>query len=744
MLLSIVMMVKNEEKYLDKTLYALNNLRKDINSELIILDTGSNDNTVQIAKKYTEKVYFAKWNNNFAEMRNISISYASGDWILILDADEQLINYDKLKKFFESNLYKKYNSATIELKNIYDEDKEKNKYSMASIIRMFKNTDEFGYDGAIHEQPKFKKPVYNNIATFEHYGYIYSNEEVRQRKTERNKKLLLEEIEKNPRSPYINYQLGKTYISDLNKSEAIYYMERSFNLYKERGSVPLYLIGDLLNLYVGIEEYTKSECLANKYIQIDKKNIDVYYYLALSQYKLSKYKESIKSYKRYLYLTDNYDLSTQANNMDCICNTIQYKNKCQATIIKIYYKLEMYEKVVENLEELSEEIIKDIYYMIFDSLYKLNNEENILELYKKYPKYDYNKNNFIRHLEQFLRNIKDQEKIKIYRLFSNIEGNYGILNKLRLGQKLSLTEYNNILSDEDEIYYGEILYYALNQGLKIDDILKGINSFKVERYIGYLIINKRNSIFELYKYLDSLKNTLDSSRLCIYSNLCNLLLKYGNLRNDKYEKIFLLYIKYNYDFIKNTYNDNLSDEDIITILKDKNDIFTIKLNILQMNKNKDLLKYISDIKKLVNSHREYKDGINILINKFKNEFNENEELKSLKKQYKSIVENSIQLGNFDEATLMIKEYENMFNKDNDILNMKGIIAMHLENFDEAELLFKESTILEINYNVIFNIAYLKETIGDIVEARKFYERIIGNCEDESIVCDARERIKFLN
>ena len=95
-------------------------------------------------------------------------------------------------------------------------------------------------------------------------------------------------------------------------------------------------------------------------------------------------------------LLDNYDLSTQANNMDCICNTIQYKNQCQATIIKIYYKLEMYEKVVENLEELSEEIIKDIYYMIFDSLYKLNNEENILELYKKYPKYDYNKNNFIR------------------------------------------------------------------------------------------------------------------------------------------------------------------------------------------------------------------------------------------------------------------------------------------------------------------------------------------------------------
>ena len=120
MLLSIVMMVKNEEKYLDETLYALNDLRKDINTELIILDTGSNDNTVEIAKKYTDKVYFANWNNNFADMRNMSISYASGDWILILDADEKLTNYDKLKDFFYSDNCKKYNSATIQLKNIFD------------------------------------------------------------------------------------------------------------------------------------------------------------------------------------------------------------------------------------------------------------------------------------------------------------------------------------------------------------------------------------------------------------------------------------------------------------------------------------------------------------------------------------------------------------------------------------------------------------------------------------------------
>ena len=173
MLLSIVMMVKNEEKYLDKTLFALNDLRRDIDSELIILDTGSNDNTVEIAKKYTDKVYFAKWNNNFADMRNISISYASGEWVLILDADEKLTNYNRLKDFFSSDLHKKYNSATIELKNIFDDKEER--YSISPLLRIFKNVDGFRYEGAIHEQPKYKGPIYNNIASFDHYGYMYED-----------------------------------------------------------------------------------------------------------------------------------------------------------------------------------------------------------------------------------------------------------------------------------------------------------------------------------------------------------------------------------------------------------------------------------------------------------------------------------------------------------------------------------------------------------------------------------------
>ena len=742
MLLSIVMMVKNEEKYLDKTLFALNDLRRDIDSELIILDTGSNDNTVEIAKKYTDKVYFAKWNNNFADMRNISISYASGEWVLILDADEKLTNYNRLKDFFSSDLHKKYNSATIELKNIFDDKEER--YSISPLLRIFKNVDGFRYEGAIHEQPKYKGPIYNNIASFDHYGYMYEDEEIRQKKTSRNMKLLLEEIEKKPNDPYTNYQLGKSYISFLNNNEAVFYIEKAWNLYNKKGRVPLFVTGDLLGLYVVTKSYIKCENLCMKYIKSDNKNIDVYYYLAVSQKYLGKYKESIKSYERYLYLLNNYEISTQANNMEASLDTAQKKDTAKSMIIEIYHKLGMYDKVVECLDDLSEDVIKNVYYIVFESLYKLNFEKKIVELYNKYPKYNHNKRDFKLHLEEFLKIVKENDKKTIYKILSNIEGNYGLLNSLRLGEKLSLSEYTDILLQEEDIYYGEVIYYALKDGFKIESILNGISNFKVEQYIGYLIITKREIILDLYNYLVSVKNTLDSKKLCIYSNLSKNLLKYSNLHDYKYEKLFLLYIKYSYDFIKNIYNEDLSDEEILNVLKDRDYIFVLKINMIQKNRNKNPLKYISDMKKLLDSYIEYKEGMEILINKFEVEFNESEELKSLKTQYKSIVENSINLGKFDEAIVMINEYETIFNKDMDLLNMKGIIAMHNGNFEEAESLFKEITTLGINYNTMFNIAYLKEYIGDVKEAISFYKRIIYNCEDKDIMFDSQQRLKFLN
>ncbi len=88
--ISVCMIVKNEEQYLENCLKSI----KDIADEIVIVDTGSTDRTVEIAKKYTDKIYFHPWKDSFSEARNHYLEYATGDWIFQMDADEELIQED--------------------------------------------------------------------------------------------------------------------------------------------------------------------------------------------------------------------------------------------------------------------------------------------------------------------------------------------------------------------------------------------------------------------------------------------------------------------------------------------------------------------------------------------------------------------------------------------------------------------------------------------------------------------------
>src|SRR5690554_612734 len=101
-LLSIGMMVKDEEKYLEECLRGLKPILDAVDSELIIVDTGSTDRTVEIAKKYTNRVYHHEWTGHFGEMRNTVLKYAKGQWFFFIDADEIIDDYTDIVNFFTS------------------------------------------------------------------------------------------------------------------------------------------------------------------------------------------------------------------------------------------------------------------------------------------------------------------------------------------------------------------------------------------------------------------------------------------------------------------------------------------------------------------------------------------------------------------------------------------------------------------------------------------------------------------
>ena len=90
------MIVKNEEAFLEKCLLSVQGLV----DEIVIVDTGSTDKTKEIALKFTSKVYDFEWCDNFAAARNESLKYATGDWILVLDADEVIVKRSLNNLFF--------------------------------------------------------------------------------------------------------------------------------------------------------------------------------------------------------------------------------------------------------------------------------------------------------------------------------------------------------------------------------------------------------------------------------------------------------------------------------------------------------------------------------------------------------------------------------------------------------------------------------------------------------------------
>lgn len=103
--ISLCMIVKNEEAVLKRCLESA----KTVADEIVIVDTGSDDDTVRIAKEYTNRVYSYPWNDDFASARNFAFSKGTGDYLLWLDADDQISETElpkipELKKTLESEL----------------------------------------------------------------------------------------------------------------------------------------------------------------------------------------------------------------------------------------------------------------------------------------------------------------------------------------------------------------------------------------------------------------------------------------------------------------------------------------------------------------------------------------------------------------------------------------------------------------------------------------------------------------
>ncbi len=141
MKISACLIVKNEKDHIRDVLSSLTGI-----DEIVVVDTGSQDETAEIARAYTDKVFQDyEWNDDFAAARNHALSKCTGDWVLSIDGDEVLEKdgVEKIRKIIES--------ATPEQLEFSVEMTSKGTGQKHNLPRFFRNDGSVSWLGAAHE-----------------------------------------------------------------------------------------------------------------------------------------------------------------------------------------------------------------------------------------------------------------------------------------------------------------------------------------------------------------------------------------------------------------------------------------------------------------------------------------------------------------------------------------------------------------------------------------------------------------
>lgn len=217
-LISLCMIVKNEAENLPRCLASA----KPFVDEIIVVDTGSEDNTVEIAQSYGAKVTNFQWCDDFSAARNDSLSLASGNWILVLDGDEELIVESESwrRELGEESEVNAYGLIRVEA-------------NVSHVIggfhgRIFRNLPDLKYVNRFHEQLQFTDKRSLNFGRLEgikiiHYGNVES-EKVIEKAARRNIPILEQMRSESQLNFWLLDCLGRKYtlIGEDEKAEECY------------------------------------------------------------------------------------------------------------------------------------------------------------------------------------------------------------------------------------------------------------------------------------------------------------------------------------------------------------------------------------------------------------------------------------------------------------------------------------------------------------------------------------------
>lgn len=304
--LSLCMIVKNEEKNIGGAISCV----RSIVNEIIVVDTGSVDNTIQIAKELGARVFEFGWNNDFASARNFSLSYAQYEWILVLDADERIAERD-LSRIKECITHDRYDAIVLTQRNYcnfadtenwvandreYQEGNDYAGYFDVPIIRLFRNLEAIRFEGVVHEvvddSVKGLRKGYLNVPI--HHFSQYEEEFERQKKSEFYLSLLEKQLEQNPNDSKVWFLIGRQYYSVGRFPEAIAYLRRVI----DEGTRCEMAYDNCASAHIHCGQFEEARDILERLLQINPRYAEAYTTLGICLFELGQTTRAVDILKR--------------------------------------------------------------------------------------------------------------------------------------------------------------------------------------------------------------------------------------------------------------------------------------------------------------------------------------------------------------------------------------------------------------------------------------------------------------
>ena len=702
--LTITMLVSNRIDTIRKCMDSIDPILKQVPSELIVVDTGSTDGSIDIVKEYTDKVIPFTWCNDFSAARNAGLADAKGEWVMFLDDDEWFEDVTEIVDFFNSGEYRQYNRGVYIARNYGDS--KGTVWSDSNAIRMVKRCPVTEFRGKVHEYiwPQVAPTKYFQ-AYVHHYGYVFASAEERRKHSRRNITLLEQELKADPKDMRLRAQAVQEYfaVGEMHKVlELCQGVLEEYNETKEFKIYAGYCSNYMLRAYIVLEDWEKgyvtgSEQLAEGVMTTITLLGNVREMIKICRMS-KRYQDGIRCLRKYLELFEQ--LSQKINKEEILLDLSKY--------LQINERERVYQEgialgVLEEDWELVEYCVKSMDWekepllLYPDTLdyfiqYLANTEKEhntifnkLLKRKKFYPQIEKNIESYRENTKKFgnlLSLFKESEEetffIRKYRFYCHM------LYAKDWSKETAQQELNLILENMRNPLLAEDTVWKIveENNLCVDEVFLQISYLRWFHMVREWLewgLQKKTDITRAYHLL-----CMEETQELRYQFMQ---LKYREYEIDKKDTDRT--IEENISALKNycaqsmkifsiIYSSFVFQEEYITLLPPEGTFAFYMEKAFEKKKQNDVQEYGKLLVKAGQEHPGMKEVCKRLLkqeqeNK-KQVREEKREFMNLAEQIKDKVRVMIQDGNYEAAKMTIEQLERLLPKDEELENFKVLIG----------------------------------------------------------------------